>query len=152
MGSIKKYAEKSTLMNINISYGDESFSFNLNRELIISEDKINHELKVQPSSFAFISMLHKKLLRVAKDKKAEMDKTFAIVYTNHKSKIDPDTKRPYPKESANYMATKSVRYQNAIKEYHEAEYNANIIETCVKGFEQRAFLIQTISANLRKEK
>ena len=152
MGRIAKYAETSSLMNINITYGEETFYFNLFAETTVDENKINHEAKVQPSAYGFIAMLHKKLIRVAKDKKAEMEKTFSKLYIQYKKQIDEETKRPYPKETAHHMATKHFSYHQKIKEYHQAEENAGIIEACVKSFEQRSYLIQTISANVRKER
>ena len=150
MAKLQKYAETSTLLEINISFGEESFHFNLFKELIISEEKINEEAIEQASSYAFLSMLHTKVLRVAKDKKAEMEKIYAKKYVNYKTTIDPDTKRPYPKETAKEMATKNPTYQEAIRVYHQAEEEASILWSCVKAFEQRKDLIQTLSANLRK--
>jgi len=150
MKRIKQYASSSSLMDVKITYGDETFSFNLFEELVVNENKINQEIKEQPSAFAFLAMLHKKLLRISKDKKAEMEKAYARMYMQYKKKIDPETQRQYPKESAKEMATKSPIYQSAIKAYHQAEENWGVIDSCVKGFEQRASLIQTLSANIRK--
>lgn len=150
MRNLEIYAEKSSLMDIKISYGKEDFDFNLFQELIIDENKINHEAQVQPSAYAFISMLHKKLIRVAKDKKVESERLFARFYVNYKKEIDRETGRQNPKETAHFMATKHPSYQKKVREYHIAEEKAGMIETCVKAFEQRSFLIQTISANIRK--
>jgi len=150
MKRIKKYASTSSLMDVKITYGEETFEFNLFEELVVNENKINQEIKEQPSSFAFLAMLHKKLLRVSKDKKAEMEKAYARAYMQYKTKIDPETQRLYPKESAKELATKSPIYQQAIKKYHQAEEDWGVMDACVRGFEQRKDLIQTLSANIRK--
>lgn len=150
MKRIRKYASSSSLMDVKITYGDETFSFNLFEELVVDENKINQEIKEQPSSFAFLAMLHKKLLRTSKDKRAEMDKAYARAYIQYKKRIDPETQRQYPKESAKELATKSPIYQKAIRIYHQAEEDWGVIDSCVKGFEQRKDLIQTLSANIRK--
>lgn len=150
MEKLLKYSKNSRLMNISISFGDEDFHFNLYEELIVDEDKINKEIREQASGYAFLAMLHKKLIRVAKDKKAEMEKTYAKKYVQYKSTIDPDTNRLYPKETAKEMATKSKAYNEVILEYNQAEENAGILEACVRSFEQRKDLIQTLSANIRK--
>lgn len=150
MKKVKRYAEKSRLMDVSISYGDEDFHFNLFAELVIDENTINNELMVQPSSYAFLSMLHKKVLRIAKDKKAETEKIYANKYVLYKKQIDTDTNRQNPKETAKELAIRSKDYQNSLQEYHKAEEDAGIIEVCVKAFEQRKDLIQTLSANIRK--
>jgi len=150
MKRIKQYASSSSIMDIKISYGSETFEFNLFKELVVDENKINQEIQDQPSAYAFLSMLHKKLFRISKDKKAQMEKSFARAYMKYKSQTDSDTGRLYPKESAKEMATKNPEYNMAIKSYLVAEENFGIIEACVKSFEQRASLIQTLSANIRK--
>jgi len=150
MKRIKEYASSSSLMDVKISYGSETFEFNLFKELVVDENKINQEIKDQPSAYAFLSMLHKKLFRISKDKKAQMEKSYARAYMKYKSQLDPDTNRLYSKESAKEMATKNPEFNMAIKIYHQAEENYGIIDSCVKSFEQRASLIQTLSANIRK--
>jgi len=150
MKRIKKYASSSSLMDIKITYGDETFEFNLFDELVVDENKINQEIQEQPSAFAFLAMLHKKLLRISKDKKAELEQMYARAYMRWKNKMDSETQRLYPKESAKELATKSPEYQKAIKIYHQAEENWGVIDACVKSFEQRKDLIQTLSANIRK--
>ena len=150
MKKVRKYAKTSDLMNVKITFKAESFHFNLFEELRIDEDTINKEIQEQPSAYAFLAMLHVKLIRVAKDKKAEMEKAYAKRYTHYKGTIDEDTNRPYPKEYAKEMAVKSNSFNEAIQVYHQAEENAGVIGACVKSFEQRKDLIQTLSANLRK--
>lgn len=150
MERLNKYAKKSALMDVSISYGEEEFHFNLFRELVVDEDKINKEIQEQSSAYAFLAMLHKKLIRVTKDKKAEMEKAYAKAYVTNKSTIDPDTNRLYPKETAKEMAIKDKKFQKTIEAYHQAEENSNILDACVKSFEQRKDLIQTLSANIRK--
>lgn len=150
MKKLNKYAEKSELMAVSITYGSEKFSFNLFSELVVDENKINYEAKVQPSAYAFLGMLHKKLIRRAKDKEREMDKTYATMYIKFKEKIDERTGRPTANELAKERAIASSRYQTSWKEYIEANHDANIIGVCVSSFEQRKDLIQTLSANIRK--
>lgn len=150
MKKIRKYASTSDLMKVKIIFKSESIKFNLFEELVVDEETINKEIQEQPSSYAFLAMLHVKLIRVAKDKKAEMEKEYAKKYTKFKSTIDEETNRLYPKEYAKEMAIKSDSFNEAIQVYHQAEENAGIIGACVKSFEQRKDLIQTLSANLRK--
>jgi hypothetical protein len=152
MGTISQYTEASAIMEINISYGDEKFSFNLNKELVINENKINHEAQVQPSSYAFISMLHKKLIRVMKDREYEMDKRYSELFSKFKVEKDPSTGKPIANDTVKAKILQSLSYQRKVSEFLDAEEKANMLEVCVKSFDQRSFLIQTISANIRKER
>jgi len=79
-----------------------------------------------------------------------MEKTYAEVYIKMKDKIDDNTGRPTANELAKEKATASTRYQKSIQMYHKAQHEADIVEVCVRTFEQRQQLIQTLSANIRK--
>ena len=147
-----QYASKSGLMEISISYGKEEFSFNLNDELTIDENKINHEAQVQPSAYAFLNMLYKKLLRAYKEAERKAEKKHAHLWLQYKKDKDPESGRAMNNDSVRAMIIKNPDYQELLVAALDAEQQANIIEVCVKSFEQRSNLIQTLSANLRKEK
>lgn len=149
-GRILKYSFQSDLMNIIIKYGDENITFNLYSEVQVNENQINKEIQEQPSIYGFLGMLHKKLIRVAQDKKKEMEKTYSSVYVKWKAKVDENTGRVTSNELAKEKTNLSTRYQKVIAEYNKANHEAEIIEVCVKTFEQRKELIQTLSANIRK--
>ena len=150
MKRLNKYALESKLMDISISYGEEKFSFNLFRELVIDENKIDSEIKDQPSAYAFLAMLHKKLIRKLKDKEKEAEKKYWSLFLSYKSETDRDTGRPTSNDVAEGKARKHPEYNLKLQAYYDAELDCNIIETCVKSFEQRYSLIQTLSANIRK--
>lgn len=139
-------------MAISIKYGNESFKFNLFKELIVDENKITDEAKVQPSGYAFLGMLHKKLIRQMKDKENERDKILNAKFIIYKSKVDDNTGRVYSKDMAEALAYNHQSHQVALREHLQAQEEANTIGVCVSSFEQRANLIQTISANLRRER
>ena len=145
-----QYALKSGLMQIDISYGNEKFSFNLNTELSINESRINREAQEQPSAYAFLNMLHKKLIRSYKEAEKKMEKKHAQLFLKFKGEKDPDSGRQTANEVAKAKVIKDQAYDDLWEEFIEAEHQAMVIEVCVKAFEQRVNLIQTLSANLRK--
>lgn len=149
--ALYKFASYSSLMNIVISYGDEDFKFNLHNELVVDENRVNQELQEQPSAYAFLSMLHKKMIRKAKDKEREMNKVYSIMYLKYKNEVDENTNRPISNDVAKEKAISSKRYQEAVKEWIEADHQSGTLDSCVESFKQRAQLIQTLSANIRKE-
>ena len=151
MGKIQKYAEASKLLDIRIQYGEEFFKFNLFEELLITEARMDSELKTQASSFAFIAMLHKKLIRVVDDKKMEMDKTYYTKYLEGKELTQESSGRPFTDDQAKAYASSHKEYIKAIQAYNDAKEKAGVISVCVDSFEQRKDLLQTLSANLRKD-
>lgn len=148
--ALERYAETSSLMDITVNFGDEKFSFNLFNEVSVDENKINHEIQMQPSTYAFLNMLYKKLVRVAVDKEKQLLKRRAQLFVKIKSELDPLTNRPYNNDVAEEMVIKNKAYQKTQEEFLEAQDQVNTLEVCVKAFEQRYSLIQTLSANIRK--
>jgi hypothetical protein len=145
------YAESSSLMRINVSWGKETFKFNLYEELKISEDQITREAKEHPSSYAFLNMLLKKLILQVDASKSLMEKAWSREYAKYKQKINPDTNRPYNDDLAKAKADTSPVVKERRLEYYSYKNDANILEVAVKAFESRGSLIQTISANVRNE-
>ena len=151
MSRLQKYAQKSSLMDISIALENgEKFRFNLFEELQISEDRLNYEAMDQPSSYAFLGMLFRQLVKVVEDRKLQMQRAWSEAYIDAKESINPDTGRPYSDDMAKAMADVSKDYIEAGKDYTDAKYKAGILETCNNAFETRTSLIQTISANNRK--
>lgn len=151
MSRLQKYAQKSNLMDIAITLENgEKFRFNLFQELQISEERLNYEAMDQPSSYAFLGMLYRHMVKVTEDRKLEMEKSKAEAYIDAKETLNPDTGRPYSDDMAKAMAEGDKDYLEAAKAYSEAKFKAGMLETCNKAFESRASLIQTISANNRK--
>jgi len=151
ISNLQKYATKSKLMDIKIVYQGERIKFNLFEELVINENKVNSELKDQPGYYGFLLLLHKKLIRVSEDKKIEADKLWGKSFTDWKGEKDTATGRPHSKEMAKEMANQDEPWLKAISNYFKAKEQAGIIDSCVRSFEQRGHLIQSIAANLRKE-
>ncbi len=150
MGKLKNYALKSTIMEIYIELGDETFKFNLNEELVISEQRIESEIMSQSNSYAFLSMLHKKLIKATKDAEMESSRTYSQQYLNWKQDIDQETGKPYNNDQAKAYAEVSKKFQEAQKKWVELQEKCGALEACVRAFEMRKDLIQTLSANIRK--
>ena len=154
MKRLKKYARTSSLMDVRIKYGSDVFKFNLFEELKILEVRVNDELLEQPQVYGFLSMLHKKLIKKYKDLLQETEKILAKKRVHfYTSKFTEYYKANHSRPSekiATAMAEASKEYQEALTNANSSEHDMNIVGTCVKAFEQRAFLIQTLSANIRK--
>lgn len=149
MRKLDRYANKSQLMDIRIKLGEELFKFNLFEELVVNENIINDELKAQPTISGFLGSLHTKLDRIKEDKEAEMDKVYHELFVKYKRQKN-DLGRPNSDDMTKSLAISHKKYQKAACEYRTAKENATLIKVSLQAFEQRSYLIQTLSANLRK--
>lgn len=150
MSKLKEY-QKSKVNRIKIQYGKETFEFNLFEELKINETIIDRELKEQPSHYGFILLLQKKLTTRFEDLKLERKKIWGELTIKAKSKMQQNTQRPYTDDMCKAWVESHKLYILASQNCIRAKDDADSIFACVKAFEQRKDLLQTISSNRRKE-
>lgn len=148
---IKDYLS-SPIMEINIETPDGKYKVNLTEELKIKEVNISKDLLSQPTHYAFITMLHKSMIKKLAQLKVEEKKAYASAYLKYKSKINPETNRPNSDDVAKQKAELDKNYLLQQKRVINVHHDVNRLETCVRAFEQKASMLQTLSANLRKEK
>lgn len=151
MKKLKTLSSKSKVNIIKIKYDGETFTFNLSEELSINVEKLNQELKEQPSYYGFLLLLRNRLLTVKEDLERTSDKRYAHIYLKTCEKINPKTNRPYSDKAAIQMAIEDETYNEYRSKFTKAKQNYNDINACVTAFEQRATLIQSLSANIRNE-
>jgi hypothetical protein len=151
MSRLNKIVKDSKINEIRIKYDGELFKFNLSSELSITEEKINSELKEQPAYYGWLLLLRNRLLTQMEDLEREVDKIYAHIYLSQSDKINPKTNRPFSDKAAIQKALSSEKYNSMKAKLIKAKLNYNDIVACVKAFEQRASLIQTLASNLRKE-
>lgn len=149
---ISRYVKKSNVLDVSIKYGDEMIRFNLGNELKIDEGRINEELKDQPSYYGFLTLLNIRLERIEADKKAEVSKVYSKLLIKYKGEYDPHTSKPYSNDVAKALVDNDTDYQVALKNYNKAKENKGIVHSCVEAFNQRSHLLQSLSANVRKER
>lgn len=144
-------AKESKLNNIKIKLGDQVIRFNLFDELIVNENNLTDESLEQPLMYGYLGMVHQKLTRLRADAQQEVDKMKALAIVRAKGVADPLTHRAKSKEFAEAEAELDEDYQGALTKLAKLKFQTGILYTCLKSFEQRKDLIQTISANVRKQ-
>jgi hypothetical protein len=156
---LKKYIKNRKIGNVGtvrIKFEGETFIFNLVSEVKITKTTMNSEIMEQPQAYAFLTMLHKKLIAHAKQVEVDLERVYGERYMFHST----STKSRFYKDMASYpnataakeLVKKDALYIEAARNLIKAEEDRDTIEACVKSFEQRAFLLQTLSANNRKER
>lgn len=148
---LKKYAQTSKVMEISIKHNGEVFKFNLNDELKIHEGMITSDILSQPSTYGFLTMLHKEFIKELGHAKIDESKAYATCYLKYKNQVNPETQRNNSEEVAKQKAERSILYLKAQRKLVDINYTVNRIEACVRASEQRASMLQTLSANKRKE-
>lgn len=156
MQRLNKIADTSPLMEVTIKHGGKVINFNLYDEVKIQEAHIAHELANHPGVYSYLLMLQASLINKAKDIEAtlkEMESDLWLFYaTNSESPYYTDNGK-FPTNAiveAYINSDKGILMKR--KELRKVEMDRDSIIACVKSFEVRKDLIQTLSANLRKER
>lgn len=150
MGKLSKYYS-STINIISVRYGEEDIRINIARESRINEDTIEEEIKKQPSSYAFLSMLHKRLLTKFELLKLSRKSLYGRLLAEAKKRTGPSG-RPLSDNDAKAWVECHKKYIKASEGCIMARDKADQLFSAVRAFEQRAALLQTLSSNLRRER
>jgi len=150
MGKIQKYY-KSSINILSIQYGKEHITLNIAQEAKIKEDNIEDEIKRQPASYAFLFMLHKKLLTEFERLKLRRKSIYGILLAEAKRRTN-SAGRPLSDNDAKAWVESHRKYIRISERCIEARDQADQVQAAVKSFEQKKDLIQSLSANLRNER
>lgn len=121
-------------------------TINITKELSIDENIINSQLKNIPSSYAFLCLLRDNLIK--KRDALEREKNIAyskawLFYKESDNRLNNDT--------ANHKAMVNPKYLSVEERYLKAVHKANKLISICRAYESRERIIQTLSANIRKQ-
>lgn len=131
---------------ISFKYKGKLVTINISRELEINENIINSQLKNIPSNYAFLCLLRDKMIK--RRDKLEKEKDYAyskawLYYKESDNRLNNDT--------VSHKALTSKIYIKANDKYLKALDKANRFISICKAYESRERIIQTLSANIRKQ-
>lgn len=131
---------------ISVKYKGKLVTINITKELSIDENIINSQLKNIPSSYAFLCLLRDNLIK--KRDTLEREKNIAyskawLFYKESDNRLNNDT--------ANYKAMVNPKYLSIEERYLKAVHKANKLISICRAYESRERIIQTLSANIRKQ-
>lgn len=131
---------------ISVKYKGKLVTINITKELSIDEDIINSQLKNIPSSYAFLCLLRDNLIK--KRDTLEREKNIAyskawLFYKESDNRLNNDT--------ANHKAMVNPKYLSIEERYLKAVHKANKLISICRAYESRERIIQTLSANIRKQ-
>jgi flagellar motility protein MotE (MotC chaperone) len=153
--SLRKLASESKIMEVELRYNGEKIKFHLGEELKITQNQMATEIKEQPKVYAFIAVLHKKLIIQYESLESEREKVFGKQYTFYKTskntKYYQEYHKPPSDDATKSLVLSSEKYTEHMTKLLAAKHDMLVIGSIVRAFEQKADLIQTLSANIRKE-
>ena len=131
---------------ISVKYKGKLVTINITKELSIDENIINFQLKNIPSSYAFLCLLRDNLIK--KRDTLEREKNIAyskawLFYKESDNRLNNDT--------ANHKAMVNPKYLSIEERYLKAVHKANKLISICRAYESRERIIQTLSANIRKQ-
>lgn len=131
---------------ITVKYKGKLVTINITKELSIDENIINSQLKNIPSSYAFLCLLRDNLIK--KRDTLEREKNIAyskawLFYKESDNRLNNDT--------ANHKAMVNPKYLSIEERYLKAVHKANKLISICRAYESRERIIQTLSANIRKQ-
>lgn len=131
---------------ISVKYNGKLVTINITKELSIDENIINSQLKNIPSSYAFLCLLRDNLIK--KRDTLEREKNIAyskawLFYKESDNRLNNDT--------ANHKAMVNPKYLSIEERYLKAVHKANKLISICRAYESRERIIQTLSANIRKQ-
>jgi hypothetical protein len=131
---------------ISFKYKGKLVTINISRELEINENIINSQLKNIPSNYAFLCLLRDKIIKRRDKLEKEKDYAYSKVWLYYKesdNRLNNDT--------VSHKALTSKIYIKANDKYLKALDKANRFISICKAYESRERIIQTLSANIRKQ-
>lgn len=131
---------------ISVKYKGKLVTINITKELSIDENIINSQLKNIPSSYVFLCLLRDNLIK--KRDTLEREKNIAyskawLFYKESDNRLNNDT--------ANHKAMVNPKYLSIEERYLKAVHKANKLISICRAYESRERIIQTLSANIRKQ-
>jgi hypothetical protein len=131
-----------------IKYQGRLVKVNITEELLINENTINSQLKESPSSYAFLTLLR---ARAIKDRD-KLDREKEIAYSEAYIYYKDSGSSNMTNEKANHKANTSPKYISIYKKWLKACYVVEKLSGVCRSYEGREKIMQTLSANLRKER
>lgn len=152
MSNLKLYLKSSPLNVVKVIYNGETITFNLGRELRITEETLNQEMKTQASKYGFALLVLGKLKTRFEDAKTTRKEVRGKLYKRAKNTMQEITKRPLTDDQAKAFVESHPKFVRAERACTMAKDEVDVMYAVVRAFEQRKDIIQTLSSNIRNEK
>lgn len=129
-----------------IKYHGKKVAISITEELRINENILNSQLKDIPSNYAFLCLVRDEAIRKRDKLERERDFAFSQVWVYFK-----ETDSRMSNDLATHKATSNSKFQSKDRAFLKAKTRADRLISICKAYESRERILQTISANTRKQ-
>ena len=129
---------------IRVRYKGQLVKINISKELAINENLLNTQLKQLPSNYAFLCLLRDKAIRDRDRLEKKKDAAYSRLWLFYRDTCSNN-------DTAAKKAECSSKYIKIEREHLKAIDKANKLISVCRAYESRERILQTLSANIRKQ-
>ena len=131
---------------LKVRYKGKVIAINVTKELSIDDYILNKQLKDIPSNYAFLCLIRDRYIMIRDKLEREKNIAYSNAWLYYK---DSDNK--LNNDAAANKALVNPKYLSIEKRYLKSVAKANKLISICRAYESRERIIQTLSANLRKQ-
>lgn len=150
--SIDNILDKSNILDLDITIDGKDYKIDMRKQLEISAEGITEAITNGPTYYAFLSALLQRALVEKRSRERKKNTVYGKLFNEYKSNYDTSQ---YPRGISNELVSakidRNIKYIKAVKEHEQITAQVDLLTMYVRAYEQRTSLIQTLSANLRRE-
>lgn len=136
---------KTEINKIKVKFQGKDLEIDLQKELSISENLINSQLKSSPSSYYILCSLRDKYIKRRDRLEREKDATYSELWAYFKSNNER-----WSNELVTHKTNSHKKYSSVYSRYLQAVDKANQFISICKAYENREAILRSLNANLRK--
>lgn len=136
---------KTEIDILEVKFQGRTLKIDLQKELSISENLINSQLKSSPSSYYVFCALRDKYIKQRDSLEREKDITYSELWLYFKN-----SNERWNNEYVTHKVNSSKKYCSVYKRYLKAVDKANQFIAICKAYENREAILRSLNANLRK--
>jgi len=149
-----RLSKESVIGNVKITVDGDTVSFNLHRETRINRNNLDQELEEHPAKYSYALTI----LAAIDSKLEEMDTKRKNIEAKLSEEFATSKESSYYKKAQKFPAAKLIdnlvrnhkKYRSIQEEYADLRTNRAKINALCRGLEEKSRMLQTLSANLRK--
>lgn len=136
---------KTEINHLKVKFQGRTLEINLQKELSISENLINSQLKASPSSYYILCSLRDKYIKRRDMLEREKDATYSELWIYFK-----EANERWSNEYVSHRVNSHKKYGQIYTRYLKAVDKANQFIAICRAYENREAILRSLNANLRK--
>lgn len=131
---------------LTVSYKCKKVVIDITKELTIDDSLLNSQLMDSPSNYAFLCGVRDSYIKKRNKLEKQKDYQFSKLWLFYKKSNTKMTN-----DMATHQVMDNAKYQAIEKRFLNINYKAERLISICKAYESRERILQTLSANLRRQ-